>query len=111
MSSCEIIEGITLHHGDCRDIREWADKGTATRMCSHKVYGAGEPVTDEAKAWAGWGGGFAGRSVSTCAYAKRVYILYACITAPPVGAGGLAFSVGKAPFHFMRCASLPHRLR
>ena len=20
MSSCEIIEGITLHHGDCRDI-------------------------------------------------------------------------------------------
>ena len=36
-----------------RDIREWADKATATRMCSHKVYGAGEPVTDEAKAWAG----------------------------------------------------------
>ena len=109
MSSCEIIEGITLHHGDCRDImralpagiedagfairdamawiradgkpsgvdlsaafdraagvlnqrkgrdiREWADKATATRMCSHKVYGAGEPVTDEAKAWAGWGVG------------------------------------------------------
>ena len=41
MSSCEIIEGITLHHGDCRDIREWEDKVTATRMCSHKVYGAG----------------------------------------------------------------------
>lgn len=40
-----------------RDIREWADKATATRMCSHKVYGAGEPVTDEAKAWAGWGVG------------------------------------------------------
>jgi site-specific DNA-methyltransferase (adenine-specific) len=20
MSSCEIIEGITLHHGDCRDV-------------------------------------------------------------------------------------------
>jgi len=142
MSSCEIIEGITLHHGDCRDImralpadhfdaiitdppygiafkgekwdtatrtyhrltagiedagfeirdamawiradgkasavdlsamfdraagvldqregrdiREWADKATATRMSSHKVYGAGEPVTDEAKAWAGWGVG------------------------------------------------------
>lgn len=40
-----------------RDIREWADKATATRMSSHKVYGAGEPVTDEAKAWAGWGVG------------------------------------------------------
>ena len=66
MSSCEIIEGITLHHGDCRDIMRAlpadhfdaiftdppygiAFKGekwdTATRMSSHKVYGAGEPVT------------------------------------------------------------------
>nr|DAR62850.1 MAG TPA: hypothetical protein [Caudoviricetes sp.] len=61
--------------------------------------------------WTSSSSGFAGRSVSTCARTKRVYILYACITAPPVGAGGLAFSVGKAPFHFMWCVSLPRRLR
>ena len=46
-----------LDQREGRDIREWADKATATRMSSHKVYGAGEPVTDEAKAWAGWGVG------------------------------------------------------
>ena len=39
-----------LNQREGRDIREWADKTTATRMSSHKVYEAGEPVTDEAKA-------------------------------------------------------------
>ena len=61
-----------LDQREGRDIREWADKATATRMSSHKVYGAGEPVTDEAKAWARC---FAGRLVSTCTPAFAVYIL------------------------------------
>ena len=93
MSSCEIIEGITLHHGDCRDIMRALPADHFDAIITDPPYG------------------IAGRFVSTCAYAKRVYILYACITAPPIGAGGLAFSVGKAPFHFMRCVSLPHLLR
>ena len=81
MSSCEIIEGITLHHGDCRDVmrtlpdshfdaiitdppygiafqgEKWDTSGAATQFSSHKTDSTGEPVTDEAKAWAGWGVG------------------------------------------------------
>lgn len=89
MSSCEIIEGIALHHGDCRDIMRAlpadhfdaiitdppygiAFKGekwdTATprgfqAWCESwatealRILKPGEPVTDEAKAWAGWGVG------------------------------------------------------
>ena len=57
-----------LDQREGRDIREWADKATATRMSSHKVYGAGEPVTDEAKAWAGWG---VGLKTSVGAYRRR----------------------------------------
>lgn len=81
MSSCEIIEGITLHHGDCREImrtlaadhfdaiitdppygiafqgEKWDTSGAATHFSSHKTNTSGEPVTDEAKAWAGWGVG------------------------------------------------------
>lgn len=38
-----------------RDVREWADENTATHMSSHKLHATGKPVTDEAKAWEGWG--------------------------------------------------------
>lgn len=79
MTSCEIIEGVTLHQGDCRDImREMPcgyllafgaprayhrlaagieDAHSATYMSSHLLASAGEPITDEARAWAGWGTG------------------------------------------------------
>lgn len=40
-----------------RDVREWADENTATHMSSHKLHATGQPVTDDAKTWEGWGVG------------------------------------------------------
>lgn len=46
-----------LDQREGRDVREWADENTATHMSSHKLHATGEPITDEAKAWEGWGVG------------------------------------------------------
>lgn len=46
-----------LDQREGRDVREWADEATATHMSSHKLHATGEPVTDDAKAWEGWGVG------------------------------------------------------
>ncbi len=46
-----------LDQREGRDVREWADEATATHMSSHKLHATGEPVTDEAKTWEGWGVG------------------------------------------------------
>lgn len=46
-----------LDQREGRDVHKWAGEATATHMSSHKLYAAGEPVTDEAKAWEGWGVG------------------------------------------------------
>lgn len=44
-----------LDQREGRDVREWADEATATHMSSHKLHATGKPVTDDAKAWEGWG--------------------------------------------------------
>lgn len=46
-----------LDQREDRDVRTTDTAGTATGMHSRDVKDAGEPVTDEAKAWAGWGVG------------------------------------------------------
>ena len=46
-----------LDQREGRDVREWADEATATHMSSHKLHTTGEPVTDEAITWEGWGVG------------------------------------------------------
>lgn len=46
-----------LDQREGRDVREWADEATATHMSSHKLHATGQPVTDNAKAWEGWGVG------------------------------------------------------
>ena len=66
MTSCEIIEGVTLIDRaagvlDQRDGRKVQvrpeDAHSATHMSSHLLASAGEPITDEARAWEGWGTG------------------------------------------------------
>jgi DNA modification methylase len=39
MSSCEIIEGITLHHGDCRDIMREMPAGYFDAIITDPPYG------------------------------------------------------------------------
>ena len=46
-----------LDQREGRDVREWADEATATHMSSHKLHATGQPVTDDAKTWEGWGVG------------------------------------------------------
>lgn len=47
-----------LDQREGRDVRDWAGNvATATGMSSHKVMSLGNPVTDEAKKWEGWGVG------------------------------------------------------
>lgn len=40
-----------------RDVRDWDASNEAVAKASRKVWDVGEPVTDEAKAWEGWGVG------------------------------------------------------
>lgn len=46
-----------LDQRDGRVIERWDTSGTATDMASYKTNATGKPVTDEAKAWEGWGVG------------------------------------------------------
>lgn len=46
-----------LNQREGREIARWDTSGAATQFSSHKTDSTGEPVTDEAKAWAGWGVG------------------------------------------------------
>lgn len=46
-----------LDHRDGRVIERWDTSGAATDMASYKTNATGKPVTDEAKAWEGWGVG------------------------------------------------------
>ena len=41
MSSCEIIEGITLHHGDCRDIMRALPADHFDAIITDPPYGTG----------------------------------------------------------------------
>jgi site-specific DNA-methyltransferase (adenine-specific) len=44
-----------LDEREGRDVRKWDSGNTATHMSTHKVHSSGEPVTDMAKTWDGWG--------------------------------------------------------
>lgn len=46
-----------LDQRDGRVIERWDTSGAATDMASYKTNATGKPVTDEAKAWEGWGVG------------------------------------------------------
>ena len=55
LSSAFDRDAGVLDQREGRDVREWADENTATHMSSHKLHATGEPITDAAKAWEGWG--------------------------------------------------------
>lgn len=55
LSSAFDRDAGVLDQREGRDVREWADEGTATHMSSYKLYATGKPITDEAKTWEGWG--------------------------------------------------------
>ena len=57
LSSAFDRDAGVLDQREGRDVREWADEDTATHMSSHKLHATGKPITDEAKAWEGWGVG------------------------------------------------------
>lgn len=57
LSSAFDRDAGVLDQREGRDVREWADENTATHMSSHKLHATGEPITDAAKAWEGWGVG------------------------------------------------------
>lgn len=58
LSSAFDRDAGVLDQREGRDVRTWAaDEATATHMSSHKLHATGEPITDEAKAWEGWGVG------------------------------------------------------
>lgn len=46
-----------LDQREGRVIERWDTSAAATRMASHKTNATGDPATDEAKAWEGWGVG------------------------------------------------------
>lgn len=46
-----------LDQREGRDVRDWDASNAAAAKASRKVWDVGEPVTDEAKAWEGWGVG------------------------------------------------------
>lgn len=46
-----------LDQRECRVIERWDTSGVATDMASYKTNATGEPITDEAKTWEGWGVG------------------------------------------------------
>lgn len=54
-SAFDRAEGV-LDQREGRDVRTWAAyENTATHMSSHKLHATGEPITDAAKTWEGWG--------------------------------------------------------
>ena len=57
LSSAFDRDAGVLDQREGRVIERWDTSNFATDMASHKTSATGEPITDEAKAWEGWGVG------------------------------------------------------